>query len=73
MEPSALSALPLAVLVSAVALGTTALLARPWWIERRRAALRAQPFPLAWRRILRRRVPGVARLPADLQARLKGH
>jgi hypothetical protein len=30
-------------------------------------------FPAAWRRILRRRVPAVARLPADLQQRLKQH
>ena len=31
------------------------------------------PFPAAWRRILRRRVPAVARLPADLQRQLKRH
>jgi Mlc titration factor MtfA (ptsG expression regulator) len=50
-----------------------ALIAQPWWTERRRARLRAMPFPSAWRRILRRRVPLVARLPAELQLRLKGH
>jgi Mlc titration factor MtfA (ptsG expression regulator) len=50
-----------------------ALVAQPWWTERRRARLRAAPFPPAWRRILRRRVPAVARLPADLQAQLKRH
>ena len=42
--------------------------ARSW----SRARLRAQPFPQPWRRILRRRVPLVARLPADQQLRLKG-
>ena len=50
-----------------------ALLGQPWWTARRQARLRAQPFPVAWRRILRRRVPAVARLPADLQQRLKQH
>ena len=61
------------LLVLAVLLGIAAALARPWWIERRRQRLRLLPFPAAWRRILRRRVPAVARLPADLQQRLKGH
>jgi Mlc titration factor MtfA (ptsG expression regulator) len=50
-----------------------ALLAKPWLTKRRRARLRAKPFPAGWRRILRRRVPIVARLPSDLQLRLKGH
>lgn len=45
----------------------------PYYIEWRRERLRRRPFPLAWRRILRRRVPGLARLPADLQLQLKGH
>lgn len=49
-----------------------------WWLgepllrSMRRAQLRRQAFPQPWRRILRRRVPQVARLPADLQLRLKG-
>lgn len=43
----------------------------PLWQRRRRQKLREQPFPQAWRRILRRRVPLVQRLPADLQMRLK--
>ena len=67
------TALPLLALAAAVAAGTGALLAQPWWAGRRRARLRAQPFPAAWRRILRRRVPAVARLPPDLQQQLKGH
>jgi len=54
-------------------LGPTAWLLHPWWQARRRERLRAQPFPAAWRRILRRRVPLVARLPAPLQLRLKRH
>lgn len=64
---------PLLLLVLAVAGGTAALLGQPWWTARRHARLRALPFPAAWRRILRRRVPAVARLPADLQQRLKQH
>ena len=67
------AALPLLALVLAALGALAALLAQPWWTERRRARLRAQPFPPAWRRILRRRVPAVARLPPDLQQRLKGH
>lgn len=43
----------------------------PLLLARRRAALRRQPFPQAWRRILRRRVPYAQKLPADLQLRLK--
>lgn len=58
---------------SAVALGAAALLGQPWWQRRRRARLRARPFPAAWRRILRQRVPAVACLPPDLQQRLKQH
>lgn len=50
-----------------------ALLLQPRWRERRRARLRAQPFPAAWRRILRRRVPLAARLPWPLRRRLEGH
>ena len=42
------------------------------WAEVRRARWRTQPFPGAWRRILRRRVPLVARLPPPLQRMLKG-
>ncbi len=37
----------------------------------RRARVRRQPFPRAWREVLRRRMPAYARLPADLQLQLK--
>ncbi|MDP2006759.1 MAG: zinc-dependent peptidase [Rubrivivax sp.] len=39
----------------------------------RRARVRRQPFPRAWRDILRRRMPAFARLPADLQLQVKKH
>jgi hypothetical protein len=67
------SAAAMLLLVAAVLLGAAALWWRPAWQARQRARLRAQPFPAAWRQILRQRVPLVARLPADLQQRLKGH
>lgn len=44
-------------------------LLRAW----RRARVRRQPFPLAWREVLRRRMPGFAKLPADVQWQLKKH
>ena len=43
------------------------------WAGWRRERLRRQPFPAAWRRILRRRMPAFARLPADLQMQVKRH
>ncbi|RZS53376.1 zinc-dependent peptidase [Sphaerotilus mobilis] len=64
---------PLLALATASLAAIAALVSQTWRRERRRARLRATPFPAAWRRILRRRVPLVARLPADLQLRLKGH
>ncbi|MBU6259527.1 MAG: zinc-dependent peptidase [Burkholderiales bacterium] len=56
----------------ALALSVAAWLAGPaalavW----RRARIVRRPFPQAWREILRRRLPAYARLPADLQWRLK--
>jgi hypothetical protein len=60
-------------LVIVALLAVAALMAQPWLTERRRSRLRARPFPAAWREILRRRVPIVARLPSDLQQRLKRH
>jgi len=74
VNPTTLSAaLPFLAVAAAALLGVAGLLAQPWWAERRRERLRMQPFPAAWRRILRRRVPAVARLPADLQHQLKRH
>ncbi len=70
---SLITAWPLLLLVLAALAGAVALLGQPWWVSRRRTKLRRQAFPAAWRRILRRRVPAVANLPADLQQRLKGH
>jgi Mlc titration factor MtfA (ptsG expression regulator) len=65
------AALPLLLLIAVAIAAVVALAAQPWWAERRRAQHWAKPFPAAWRRILRRRVPIVARLPLELQLRLK--
>jgi Mlc titration factor MtfA (ptsG expression regulator) len=58
----------------------TLLLAVPSWLlgpvfvrELRRARIHRQPFPPAWRTVLRRRMPLFRRLPADLQLQLKRH
>lgn len=49
------------------------LIAQPWLTERRRKRIRARPFPAEWRDILKRRVPYVRTMPADLQLQLKAH
>jgi len=67
------SALPLIVLITVALLVVGALIGQPWLKKRRRTHIRGRPFPAAWRRILRHRVPIVARLPADLQIRLRRH
>lgn len=49
------------------------LLGYPCWQRQQRRRMQDQPFPQRWRTVLRRRVPMVARLPADLQLQLKQH
>jgi Mlc titration factor MtfA (ptsG expression regulator) len=49
------------------------LLLQPRYVAMRRRRIRSQPFPPAWRAILRHRVPAVLRLPADLRRQLQGH
>ena len=49
------------------------LLSQPYRRRRRRLRLLEQPFPEEWRRIIRRRVPYLRHLPADLQLQLKKH
>ncbi|APW44114.1 zinc-dependent peptidase [Rhodoferax saidenbachensis] len=65
--------MPLLVLTLLAALFAVWLLGQPYWLARKRAAIAAQPFPDAWRDILRRRVPYVRAMPADLQLQLKKH
>ncbi len=44
-----------------------------WWRRRRRAAVRARPFPPEWRAIIVDNVPLFSRLPAADQVELIGH
>lgn len=67
-----IDALPLIVLLALALLGAGWVAATPWRVQRRRERLARLPFPAPWRWLLRRRVPLVARLPPDLQLRLKG-
>jgi MtfA peptidase len=66
------AALPLAALAVLFVPGVVALLAQPWWAERRRERLRQQPFPDTWASVLQQRLPMLARLPAGLRRRLQG-
>ena len=49
------------------------LIGQPWLLEQRRKRIRTRPFPAEWRDILKRRVPYVHLMPADLQLQLKAH
>ncbi|MEY3252591.1 MAG: hypothetical protein RL227_1564 [Pseudomonadota bacterium] len=62
-------------LILTLVLASAALwLAGPGLLRRwQRARVRRQPFPPAWRAVLRERMPAFARLPADVQVRLKKH
>ncbi len=65
--------IPLLILLS-VTLATVAwLLREPLLGEWRRARWRRQPFPRAWREVLRHRWPYFHAMPADLQLQLKKH
>jgi Mlc titration factor MtfA (ptsG expression regulator) len=66
------AALPLLALAALVVPAVGALLVQPRWTEHRRRRLRTRPFPAEWARIVRHRVPLVARLPPDLRHRLEG-
>jgi Mlc titration factor MtfA (ptsG expression regulator) len=48
-----------------------ALLGQPWLRAYRQRRVAAHPFPDRWRKILRRRVPLLRRLPVDLQLQLR--
>ena len=49
------------------------LIGQPWLAERKRQRIRTRPFPAEWRDALKRRVPYVRSMPADLQLQLKAH
>jgi Mlc titration factor MtfA (ptsG expression regulator) len=49
------------------------LASEPLLVELRRKRLRSRPFPAEWREVMRRLVPYVHTMPADLQLQLKRH
>ena len=61
------------LLCGAALLLVASILGRPWWTERQRQRVRSNVFPAKWRKVLRRRVPLVHKLPVDLQLQLKKH
>jgi Mlc titration factor MtfA (ptsG expression regulator) len=65
--------LPMLIMACAALLFVLWLLWQPRFTEWRRQRWRHQPFPDAWRTILKKRVPYVRALPADLQLQLKKH
>jgi Mlc titration factor MtfA (ptsG expression regulator) len=65
--------LPILILTGLALLLVLYLAMHPRLVAWRRARTRSRPFPDAWRAILKRRVPYVRLLPADLQLQLKKH
>jgi Mlc titration factor MtfA (ptsG expression regulator) len=63
--------MPLLIFFSFVLLLAAGVALWPRWVRHRRERIASRPFPPAWRRLLRRRVPLVARLPARQQLKLK--
>lgn len=63
--------MPIAVLALLAMLIIAWILGQPYLLARRRRRLQATAFPAPWRAILRKRVPIVASMPADLQLQLK--
>ena len=65
--------LPIIVILSLTAAILLWPLIRRGWRERRRAAVRARPFPADWSARLATHVPLYGALPQDLRAQLHGH
>lgn len=70
---SAPNPLPLLLLVVLALAWIVWLWTQPRRLAHRRRRLQSAPFPEAWERILRRRVPLTRSMPADLLAQLKRH
>jgi MtfA peptidase len=64
---------PLVIVLGLMLLLVAAFAGQPLLTSLRRARIRQRPFPAEWREILRRRVPYVRHMPADLQMQLKKH
>jgi Mlc titration factor MtfA (ptsG expression regulator) len=66
-------AIALLLVCSAALIFSVWMLGQPYVVAWRRQRVQRQAFPASWRKILRRRVPLVRRLPAELQLQLKKH
>ncbi len=65
--------MPLLIIVCIALLLILWMASEPLRVALRRGRIRRQPFPAAWREIIRQRVPYFRALPADLQLQLKRH
>ncbi len=65
--------MPLVIILGLMLLLVAVFAGQPLFTRVRRAHIRRRPFPPEWREILRRRVPYVRHMPADLQLQLKKH
>ncbi|MGY5796205.1 M90 family metallopeptidase [Rheinheimera faecalis] len=63
--------MPLLLLTLLTLVVLAAIFLPPVWRQYRRKKIQQQPFPAAWRQILKHRMPYFRALPADLQLQLK--
>lgn len=63
--------MPLLLLIMLTLIVLAAIFLPPVWRQYRRKKIQQQPFPSAWRQILKHRMPYFRALPADLQLQLK--
>jgi len=62
---------PLLILIAVTAASIGYLLAKPYLKARKRDQIASQPFPKAWREVLKTNLPYFYKMPADLQLQLK--
>lgn len=65
--------MPLVILTVLTILIIGLVVGQPYWRQWQRRRVLAKPFPDAWRKILKQRMPYFRALPADLQLQLKKH
>jgi MtfA peptidase len=70
---SEVSMVAVIIIVVLLATATVWVAGKPFYVSLRRRVVRKRPFPEAWRKMLRDRVPLFRRLPTDLQLQLKQH
>lgn len=65
--------MPMLVVLGLALMFVAWMLGQPYLRRKRRERVMARPFPHAWRDIIKRRVPYMRAMPADLQLQLKKH